>query len=286
MKKYALLLLVVILTLSCLTGAAAAGSRMKVANCSDYVSLRSEPSTKSERLAKVYLGEYVEDCSPAGSKFIGCEYDGLYGYILAEYLVPVDEDVNDTFAALNDMPKHADLIKTGINELDVKINGYTVTVQSGVHNDYDALYAVCYDAKMKPLWQVMHVASVPMTELPAMKAFIGGTEDEPELVIFSAADSMLAYGIGKWTDILWEADTSNIGGCLQYAKDGEGRLYLTGYYDNALNCFSRNGDLLWRTEVDDPDLYWPYEITVDDSAVTVTFESGTARFGLDGSLLD
>ena len=66
-------------------------SVMQVANCNSYVSLRISPDTKSARLQKVYLGEYVTDCQAAPYGFIQCRYNGYTGYILSQYLKPVTQ---------------------------------------------------------------------------------------------------------------------------------------------------------------------------------------------------
>lgn len=68
------------------------GPNMRVVNCKEYVSLRVSPSTSVKRRAKVPLGalvltfpEYEEE-----NGFLFCMYHGDYGYILAEYLEPVE----------------------------------------------------------------------------------------------------------------------------------------------------------------------------------------------------
>ncbi len=68
------------------------GPNMRVVNCKDYVSLRQKPSTTSVRLAKVPLGALVLAYPEAGERngFISCTYHGEDGYILAEYLEPVE----------------------------------------------------------------------------------------------------------------------------------------------------------------------------------------------------
>lgn len=61
---------------------------MRVVNCNEWVSLRSAPSTAAARLAAVPLGALVRECRVAGSGFVYGEYDGLWGYILLDYLAP------------------------------------------------------------------------------------------------------------------------------------------------------------------------------------------------------
>ncbi len=68
------------------------GPNMRVVHCSDYVSLRAERSTSSDRLAKVPLGALVLAFPQAGQEngFTWCVYHDEYGYILSEYLEAVE----------------------------------------------------------------------------------------------------------------------------------------------------------------------------------------------------
>ena len=68
------------------------GPNMRVVKCSNYVSLRASRSKTSERLAKVPLGAVVLAFPKAGDEngFIWCVYHDEYGYILAEYLQPIE----------------------------------------------------------------------------------------------------------------------------------------------------------------------------------------------------
>ena len=65
---------------------------MRVVKCKSFVSLRVGPSTSAERLAKVPLGAQVLGIPEYGeiNGFIWCAYGSEYGYILAEYLEPIE----------------------------------------------------------------------------------------------------------------------------------------------------------------------------------------------------
>jgi len=67
--------------------------RMKVVNCEEWVSLREKPDAASQCLAEIPLGAIVENCSVKTKAFIYAEYNGMSGYIMAQYLeiVPVDQ---------------------------------------------------------------------------------------------------------------------------------------------------------------------------------------------------
>lgn len=68
------------------------GPNMRVIRCKDYVSLREKRSASSKRLAKVPLGAAVLAFPEAGGEngFTWCVYHDTYGYILTEYLAPVE----------------------------------------------------------------------------------------------------------------------------------------------------------------------------------------------------
>lgn len=59
---------------------------MYVDFCDEWVSLRETPSTKAERITKVYKYENVYDCFIADNGFVRCVYQGMEGYILWDYL--------------------------------------------------------------------------------------------------------------------------------------------------------------------------------------------------------
>lgn len=59
---------------------------MIIVNCEEWVSLREEPSIAAARIVKVPLGAMVYNCEPDVNGFVYCEYDGMYGFILEEYL--------------------------------------------------------------------------------------------------------------------------------------------------------------------------------------------------------
>jgi len=66
--------------------------RMRVVNCEEWVSFRAKPDEKAKRLAKIPLGEIVENCSKENDKFTYAEYDGRCGFILSEYLEPAEAE--------------------------------------------------------------------------------------------------------------------------------------------------------------------------------------------------
>ena len=58
---------------------------MQVVNCEEWVSLRANPSTDSDRICKVDYYAFVQAYNRQGD-FIFCNYEGLMGYIQSAYL--------------------------------------------------------------------------------------------------------------------------------------------------------------------------------------------------------
>ena len=100
MKRYISLFLLLCMVLAAMPVMAESEyiGNMEVVNCNEWVSLREEPSTKSQRLVKVSLGAIVSNCRQVNDAWIYAEYDGYSGYILAEYLEPSDGRI--TFSAM------------------------------------------------------------------------------------------------------------------------------------------------------------------------------------------
>ena len=69
-----------------------------VANCEEWISLRSEPSSEAQKLAEIPLGARVWVAKYDG-EFCRCSYQGLSGYALEKYLekAPVDEAVGQVY---------------------------------------------------------------------------------------------------------------------------------------------------------------------------------------------
>ena len=68
------------------------GPNMRVVKCKEFVSLRETRSTSAKRLLKVPLGALVLAYPEYGEEngFIYCVYQGEEGYILSEYLQPIE----------------------------------------------------------------------------------------------------------------------------------------------------------------------------------------------------
>ncbi len=90
MKRICLLLAVMLAAMAPAMAETTWYGTMMVDHCDEWVSLRDGPGTGCGRLAKVPLYAIVTDArrDEFCGDFIYCNYDGLYGYILAKYLEP------------------------------------------------------------------------------------------------------------------------------------------------------------------------------------------------------
>lgn len=115
MKKMIAFLLMVMLMTGC-AYACEPWPTAYVVNCEEWVSLRAEPDTASERLAKVPLGAAVNvDPTNGPGKFSFCLYNDMGGYILTEYLaLPASEDAEAP--AASDVPGALGTLVPNVNE--------------------------------------------------------------------------------------------------------------------------------------------------------------------------
>ena len=61
--------------------------------------------------------------------------------------------------------------------------------------------------------------------------------------------------------------------CSAAAEDGT--QYIAGYFGPDPVCISNEGEILWQSQVNDSDVYWPYEIEVKGNTINVKYYSYT-----------
>lgn len=254
---------------------------MTVVNCKEWVSLRMKASDASGRVAKVPLGEIVTNCLQVSDKFIYCRYNGLWGYIQAQYLEELeDEPFWEECVHLEElppMPEAQELLAVGEPVLyQVLETGNIVIARREQGATKEVLLAVCYDAEMNPLWSAGVTAEEGPTELWKTDAFLGGTESEPVLVLYNAGVGFRAFKVGPWTDLFWECTdptAERIGGGLVHALDVDGRVYAMGYYVGEMICLDTfTGEHPWSVQLSDMEIYNPFQIEVGETTVGVLFD--------------
>ena len=217
---------------------------MEVVNCESYVSLRAEPSTKAERLAKVSLGETVTNCHWYDNDFIYCEYDGQSGYILAEYLEPLDG--------------RADII------LDETRQGLRVRAEHSFVGQGEYLHVTCEDEHGSTVW-VYDTKTDDVTELTLTDAFIGGLAQDPLVLVYNAEEGLTALdfasGVARWT---LKRDEQHLGASLSHCLGEDGVCYIGGYYGPDPVAISGSGKVLWQAQLEGNDVFWLYELELLD----------------------
>ena len=250
---------------------------MVVVNCEEWVSLRSAPSTKADRLIKVPLGAPVSDCSWAENGFIYGSYGGYSGYIKAEYLAREDDD---------DGP--------GEFALDTWVNGLRVTAERAYVGDGEYMLVICEDQNGGQRWSYETMTS-SITELDLVDCFIGGAAQDPMVMVYNAEKGLTAldifYGEPRWT---LTPDQVSLGASISHAVSGDGTLYVGGYYGPDPVAIDLYGHVLWQSDVGDPDIFWLYEIQVWESGVAGHYactdgtggNPGWILFNFDGTRVD
>ena len=258
---------------------------MMVDNCEEWVSLRDIPDTDGTRLAKVPLHSIVTDSErgPLTGDFIFCNFDGKWGYILAKYLVPWEDPESEEDPALEE--------NSDQSILDVTVNDYHITAarsENRTLSDGEYVIINCEDPKGLPLW-TYEATTDYTTELTLITVFIGGTEQDPLVMVSNSQKGLTALEVASGKE-RWSLD-ENVGASISWAVDKEGNTYIGGYYGPDPVCINMNGNIIWRS--DSKGCYWLYNIEIVGDELVCSYDimdgdhdsPGTVTFGLDGTLL-
>lgn len=279
MKRSLLLLIsIAILTLGIVASSAEMAEdtflgTMRVINCEEWVSLRAEPDTKSERLAEIPLGTNIENCYRYNSEFVSCEYDGCYGYVLTKYLQQASSF--GTGMTVNEAVKmtETEILSYGSVILDTQMDAVRIlaTVDSAGEGSQLRL-GVFVDSE--PVWGYLStVAEAGQTS--GINAFIGGTSDDPKILIYNIGTGLtmleLWNGEEKWT-ITPEQCPFGAGNAA--AVSDSGIMYIGGWDGPNPIAVSANGEILWKSEIPDEDVYGLYRIDLNMDEIDAYYESG------------
>ncbi len=300
MKKIIALLIALVLCVSCSAGLAVTRKQvvkdkfylgaMRVVNCKDYVSLRETPDKTGTVLAKVPLGAIVLYCNNnvfryASAKyraqaemFIRCEYDGQEGYILKKYLQPAPECEPAETVETNEKMTREEILSHGeiiLNwtEFNVSVLAtYEEVVTDNVTWQYVRVGCFINDI---PNWGYTEAVK-PTNDPVTLKAFMGGTDDEPMVYVYDEAYGLIMLdlmdGMEMW---MISKDECTFGDAAVIAiRDDTGILYIAGTDGPDPIAVSSEGTILWRAEIDDPEVYEPTRITLNPSDIEVTYDSG------------
>jgi hypothetical protein len=225
---------------------------MQVINCKEWVSLRAEPSTESERLTKIPLGGIVEECYSYDDGWVYGLYCGMYGYVSMDYLAPTG-NYNDPNGGL--YAEHGGIHVFGNYVFDSEGEMYILSA---------------YDDNGATVWTKKVTCSYT-TELQLVDAFIGGTEEKPLVITFSAETGLTALdfytGEPVWTVT---DDELSLGGSICYYVDEYGMIYIGGYYGPDPAAITPDGEVLWASNLGGR-YYWLYKIEMDEDRNLVCY---------------
>lgn len=245
---------------------------MQVVDCENWVSLREKPDTRADRLAKVPLGAVVENCAEGGNGFIRCTYCGMDGYILSGYL---GHYISEGILYGADAMRMKEV--TGDSAvLEWKSGGYRAAAGIRYENGKEVLYAGYYAEDGTPVWSRAFIGEEG-SQFRSVDCFIGGAMQEPCLLVYSPK-GLTAIELLSGTD-LWtlEAEVCRLGAGIVRLVDPNGNIYITGYDGPPPVCVDSSGNVLWKSELFNDEIYWPYSMSTLPDGLHVLYESPCAE---------
>ncbi len=277
MKRFWGILLIAVLLLSFVGSAFAEDDfigDMVVVHCDEWVSLRAMPNTSSERLEKVALGEVVSDCYRYSSEFIYVHYNGSAGYILSKYLqeyaapaeTETETEPSNYFVSIPSTDESEDSTVSNSSDSVVRIDETHFLRTERIYEDFsETLIVNVDDASGNTVWTT-RLYQPNATELTSTEAFVNANGGTALVMLYNASEGLSAAD-ALTGEILWTlpCETVDLGAGICYAIDGYGTMYIGGYYGPDPVAISREGAVLWQADSGRTDVYWLYEITLDET---------------------
>ena len=251
---------------------------MRVVYCKNYVTLRETPSKKAISLAHVPLGEIVYSCKKIKStRFYECEYQGQVGYILKEYLQKAPEFEPPVSSAVSQKMTLEEVTESGSKILEW--DDYNISVVAthdliDIDNEQNEILKLGCFIDGEPLWG--HIETVEVIgQYSLLKAFIGGTPDDPMVMLYDGGYGLtmidLLSGKDKWTVSVANCPMGN---AAAVAVDDNGVIYIAGTDGPDPVAITLDGHVLWQSDIEDPDIYDPYEMEIKNNLILVKYKSG------------
>ena len=262
---------------------------MKVINCRECVSLREAPSKTSKSLADVPLGAIVYYCSRNEKKFAPspykkqvhmftkCEYEGQEGYIMSKYLGAAPEFEPVETKAENVVMTREEIIGSGEIVLEWKEFNVSVlaarerTSENGV--TWENLRVGCF-IDDEPEWGYVESVQTKDAE-KKLKAFMGGTEDEPQVYVYDSEYGLMMFDLMDGTEQWLISRNSCFLGDAGVVTSGAntGILYIAGTAGPDPVAISAEGNILWQSEIDDPELGLPVSIVLKPNSIEIEYDT-------------
>ena len=258
---------------------------MRVVRCESWVSLREKPAQNSERLKQVPLGAVVYHCVKDVKGFAYCQYEGTYGYILFEYLEPIDFqqfEFDNTEADLT----IEEVQNRGETILDWK--EYNIRILASrtfpAENGTESVYLGCFIDK-KPVWayqkDIRHSWDAPVTQL-----FIGGKKQDPYILLYDRTTGLSALDLLSGA-LIWKLEFGDysLRDISAFATGKDGTLYIAEKARHKLTAISGKGKVLWSSSIQDNTVDEPVEIRLETDEIEIIHKNGKhARFDYTGAL--
>ncbi len=252
---------------------------MEVVYCKEWVSLREKPSKTSARLAEIPLGAIVYSCRETKNPmFVKCEYEGLTGYVLVGYLKRAPKYEPPLSSAKKKKMTMEELTGSGTVVMDWKDYNMSITaaheyVKEGKKN-WEILRIGCF-IDDSPVWGHEEKVENKKGQYDMLKVFIGGMEDDWKVMLYDSGYGLtmldLLSGKDRWTVSSAECP---LGDAAAVCVDEEGTVYIAGTDGPHPVAVSADGQVLWKAEISDPEIYGPSSITAEDGCVTVEYACG------------
>lgn len=264
---------------------------MRVVNCSEYVSLREAPDKTSKQIAQVPLDAIVLYCtrnekefaySPYRKQvhqFTKCEYEGMEGYIISKYLKkapeyePVETQCSYEKMTREELTASSEIILDW-KEFNVSVLGTWQSITDEAGNSWETVRVGCF-IDDEPEWGYTESVQV-VDDKNKLSAFMGGTEDEPQIYVYDAEYGMIMLdlmdGTEQWTVL---KTTCNLGDAavVNFGED-TGIMYVAGSEGPDPVAISAEGNILWKSSIDDPELGSPVAIRLNANDIEVDYDSG------------
>ena len=277
---------------------------MRVVKCKNYVSLREAPDKTSKQLFKLEEGEIVYYCSRNEKEFAyspyrkqvhmftKCVYQGKEGYILSNYLEPAPEyEPVETKSESREMTRE-EILGAGEavfdwTEFNVNVLAAYEIVEDEEGTPWETLRVGCF-IDGDPEWGYIESVQQQPEGGRHLTSFIGGTEDEPQVYVYDEEYGLIMLdlidGSEQW---MLSKDVCPLGDCaVVTAGANTGILYVAGTDGPDPIAISAEGNVLWKSEVDDPEVFEPTEIILNPNDIEVYYASGSVvKLEYNGELI-
>ena len=247
--------------------------------CKEWISLREEPKKTSRRILKIPLGAIVYNVKDIKDElFYEVEYEGVTGYALKGYLKATPQYEPPASSATTVKMSLDEVIGNG--EVVLEWKDYNMSVVAAhefvreKRKKWEVLRIGCF-IDGQPIWGHEEKVEADYAKYDLLKVFIGGVADDWQVMLYDGGYglSMLDLLSGRERWCVSSKDTA-LGDAAAIAVDQNGTTYIAGTDGPDPVAISLDGRVMWESEIEDPEVFAPYEIYFDNGTVKVRYRSG------------